>query len=252
MSHYAVGIITENKINTEEELVDILEPFNENLEVPKYLYKTKAELIDLAKETKRVVLERIAEDPAQKENWMDKYLEATTDEEFYNCEYDENFSEAYDKEGNLYSTYNPKSKWDWWMIGGRFSNILDGEMQSTVGYLKKLNNSLPKDLSEEELKEKYKEEYKNYQILITEGDFYKEEYYQQKYPTFKDFILTRLTQSTYAVLTPEGEWLEPGTMGWFGMSNASIEDERNWPEKFNEILNKYPDNYWITVVDCHI
>ena len=26
-----------------------------------------------------------------------------------------------DKNGNILSTYNPESKWDWWQLGGRFS-----------------------------------------------------------------------------------------------------------------------------------
>ena len=29
-----------------------------------------------------------------------------------------------DEEGNLLSTYNPKSKWDWYEIGGRFSDMI--------------------------------------------------------------------------------------------------------------------------------
>ena len=37
-----------------------------------------------------------------------------------------------------YSTYNPNSKWDWWVVGGRWSNSLltkDGELvnETTVG-----------------------------------------------------------------------------------------------------------------------
>ena len=29
-----------------------------------------------------------------------------------------------DRQGNLYSTSNPNAKWDWWVIGGRWSNFL--------------------------------------------------------------------------------------------------------------------------------
>ena len=59
--------------------------------------------------------------------------------------------------------------------------------------------------------------------------------------------------STYAVVTPDGEWHEPGEMGWWGISFATDEEEANWYNeysKFIDMANK--NNYLVTIVDCHI
>jgi len=58
--------------------------------------------------------------------------------------------------------------------------------------------------------------------------------------------------STYAVLTPDGEWHEPGQMGWWGMSHASQEDEKLWDEAYENFLKEADPNWTITIVDCHI
>lgn len=52
----------------------------------------------------------------------------------------------------------------------------------------------------------------------------------------------------FALVTPEGEWVEKGRMGWW----ACVSDEKDdWPEIETKVLAKYHD-YTVTVVDCHI
>lgn len=46
-----------------------------------------------------------------------------------------------------------------------------------------------------------------------------------------------------------GEWIEKGSMGWFGMSS---DDKDNWPEITADILKSIRDDQYVTVVDCHI
>jgi len=55
----------------------------------------------------------------------------------------------------------------------------------------------------------------------------------------------------YAFITPEGEWVEKGSMGWWGMSNDEFSDN-DWAKKFNEYLDSLPDSTRIALVDCHI
>ena len=52
MSHYCVGVIVNNTNDIESSIEKILAPYDENLEVEPYIYKTKAELIQLAKDYK--------------------------------------------------------------------------------------------------------------------------------------------------------------------------------------------------------
>lgn len=54
---------------------------------------------------------------------------------------------------------------------------------------------------------------------------------------------------SYALLTPEGHWLERGQMGWFGTASNEM-SRADWKVVFQEILARYPEDY-IVLVDCH-
>ena len=51
MSHFTVGVITKN--GTEEEVIKALEPFDENVEVDRYIEYTKEQLIEKGKKRNR-------------------------------------------------------------------------------------------------------------------------------------------------------------------------------------------------------
>jgi hypothetical protein len=54
----------------------------------------------------------------------------------------------------------------------------------------------------------------------------------------------------HAIVTPDGEWLEQGAMGWFGsVSDAKSEDA--WKECVLATLKKHSDGIAV-VVDCHV
>lgn len=55
---------------------------------------------------------------------------------------------------------------------------------------------------------------------------------------------------THSILL-DGEWIERGRMGWFGISIDEI-DENEWVNKYNEIIDNLPDDTLLTVFDCHI
>ena len=56
------------------------------------------------------------------------------------------------------------------------------------------------------------------------------------------------TATTFAIVK-DGQWIEKGNMGWFGM--VSNESE-TWTETFHRILREIPDETLLTIVDCHI
>ena len=59
----------------------------------------------------------------------------------------------------------------------------------------------------------------------------------------KDFI-------PFAIVTPDGEWHDKGSMGWWGI----VTDEKeNWDEVAKEIINKYKGgNHVAVLLDAHI
>lgn len=65
-----------------------------------------------------------------------------------------------------------------------------------------------------------------------------------------EFIKARVFNEigTFAVLS-DGQWLENGDMGWFGMVNDKKE---NWNEIFIDKISGFDDNDFLILVDCHI
>jgi hypothetical protein len=75
------------------------------------------------------------------------------------------------------STYNPKSKWDWWVVGGRWHGIVRHGVFREGGDQESLaDNAAPvSDLKE------------------------------------------NIPEYIHAIVTPDGAWHEQGRMGWWGM-----------------------------------
>ena len=132
MSHFTVAVITKDG-NYEA----ALEPFNENLNVDPYISETREKVI----EKYRKHLERNQEEGKE----ISVSLALTDDQLLEEAKkyYD---WETFDENGNIISTYNPKSKWDWWSLGGRWTGLLK---------LKQPTNLTPEEL---ELKNKLEQE----------------------------------------------------------------------------------------------
>ena len=74
-----------------------------------------------------------------------------------------------------------------------------------------------------------------------------------------DFLLDRHTYArrkglasamTFAILH-NGEWHEKGTMGWWA-SVSNEKDREAWEDEWFRVYISIPDDYTVTVVDCHI
>jgi hypothetical protein len=278
MSHYSVGVMLPNVKSLKdsdliEKYVDLaLAPFNENLEVLPYVSFTKEELLKYAKNNiqkyKEMYYDKFLEDPERyKEKCINpehiEYLEKEfpkrlvwTDEQILEYEYSKYNEEEIGFDGEIYSTYNPNSKWDWYTIGGRWSGHITTKQGKQVDYC------YVKDIDLTPNKEIYQTA-KRYWELIVEGQplkeneikpfsFYSKEYYLDLYETKENYATLQSCFSTYALLV-DGEWIEPGKMGWFAMSSETAESKKEYTNRFNEILNdpKY-QNYVFVVVDCHI
>lgn len=272
MSHYTVGVIIKKERfdeafnlitgleNAEDTVIDkmkratinhilntVLEPFDENKEVEPYL-STSMENIEQE-------FEEIKSYKGDDNFYIDlreKYKNATLDDFIKGF-----YQQDYNEEG-LLSTYNPNSKWDWYVIGGRWNGCLpikNKEVEQTDDSYNDSNDfaqikdiAFTIELTETQIKE-YTEKYNT---LITEGTYLKPEYYQEKYPTLDAYLNEQKSFSTYALLTPDGEWHEPGEMGWFGVSSATPKDQASFKNTYKELIeNQDPEDYFV-LVDCHI
>lgn len=264
MSHYKVLVIHNENQNIEE----LLAPYSENLEVEPYLKYKYDEAIKKAKE-----------EYGYKHRSNKELLKI--------------FANDYgliDINGDLYSTYNPNSKWDYYQIGGRF----DGELMLTdEGRLNAVNEIKRKyctDIDIKKLREDFhymryvnvaplkyiqwfiplspteKEKIRRwweiniYNMPLKEGEekdkyfFYKPEYYKRRYKDAETDIKVQEAINFFAVITPDGKWYAPSNMGWWACTDGEPEDELKWDLEFYDrfIEPNLNSDLICTVVDCHI
>ena len=73
----------------------------------------------------------------------------------------------------------------------------------------------------------------------------------EEFGTKENYVRERTTFLTYALLY-NGEWIEPGKMGWWCMSTDTKESRKKFREVFKEIISKLDPEDYVSVVDCHI
>lgn len=120
--------------------------------------------------------------------------------------------------GTRMSTYNPESKWDWYVIGGRWDGYITDETVPTAA-------DCPAGAARE-----------HFGPHIAHGQ------------NVRLANALRDDYSTYAIVTPDGEWCEKGKMGWWAVSTN---EDPDWPENIKSIFAKH-DDCLAVMVDCHI
>lgn len=124
--------------------------------------------------------------------------------------------------GKVKSTRNPRSKWDWWVIGGRWS-----------GRIREISVLDHPDLGDP-LYDKKRDERNSVMHNVRHVAEISE-------PVCEDLI-------PFAILAPDGEWHEKGAMGWFGVV---FDEDEAWVDKGRDILAKHRDCLAVAC-DLHI
>ena len=131
MTHFTVGIIVpEDKLpDLQVFLHDQMEPYDESKRVAPYvsymIEKAKAEIERDITRLGRIIERQDPDYNLEKCQVILAKLRITTPEERYR-EYAQ-FHEHFNAQGEPLSTYNPDSKWDWWVIGSRWDGWITGK-----------------------------------------------------------------------------------------------------------------------------
>lgn len=269
MSHYTVLVIHKENQKIEE----LLAPYDENLEVEPYLKYTVDEALDHINE-EYVPYNNCLKDYADRQliDWLAENEGLLI------------------KQGGLYSTYNPKSKWDWYQVGGRFSGELELTEEGRLNAFNKIEKKYHTDIDLKDLYEnsdylryvdtaplKYikwfiplspieKEKLRRWWEINIDKDelkdgeekdeylFWNSEWIRRRYKDADTYIKTKEMITFFAVITPDGKWYAPSNMGWFACTDGEPEDELEWDFKFYDTFIKPNLNSDLicTVVDCHI
>jgi len=296
MSHYTVMVI--RRKGSAKSVDEMLAPYDENLEVAPYVSQTKAQLI--AEKADEIAKERRSHEAAVAAGSEEAYLKAAKEAKgalYYNYDYakkdlpeeianvdledaeavfalvkkeKEAYEEILNENGDLLSTYNPNSKWDYYDYGGRWGGQLKLKMDGKGDKAKAgeidwdAMFSLPKKDAEragrfwdayvlrkfpEGVSEENADTYihENFGFIL-----YKPEYYLERYGTKEGYIRSLGLWNTYAVLDEKG-WHAPGDMGWFGCSDETVDEARDWEENFRaRFIDTLDPDDKIYIVDCHI
>lgn len=243
MSHYIVAVLVKDV----DEVDEALAPFDENLRADPYINLTKEQLMEAYREYlvkhKGITASEAVSNLQGDTGLIGEYVKILTStpsfetikewaKDWYGKE-----DEDFDEEGNMYSTYNPKSKWDWYQIGGHWPNLLTLKDGTKADYARIGDIDFEAGEKDEEEIKALSEDWDT--TIVGEGH-YKPEYYIEHYGTKENYIKTCLKFHTYSVLK-DGQWLEAGVIGWFASSAA---ERSKWD-------NEYFDMF-LVIVDCHI
>lgn len=231
MTHFRVAVIQTTSI---DDMYGFLARYDENLEVAPHIDITRDEALAKARED---VAE--AKDKVGAGNSDPLYVKLAShfddaDEELLEWYASKWCCQERDADGNFLTSYNPDSKYDY------FSVIEEISFEQWL--------ATGSDKSEEELESEFAK-------LVAEGDgFWRGEYYTSKYGDAATFAKVCKLPCGWAVVTPDGDWHEPGHMGWFACDDASAESNRRWAEEFEEkLIAPYKDaGATVALLDCHI
>ena len=237
MSHFSVAIFHHPWDNID----DMMEPYCETTDNPQYIEFQR-------EKTREEILEYL------KENGDSR----TPDE------YGDDYGYVYDEESDAYGYYsNPDAKWDYFTIGGRW----DGMLRIKPKYRNngdRLNSAPLAWVDTSPDPETYKRAIREWEIIVenmplAEGEeravsLVGAKYYLDQYKTKENYANSMAAFSTYAFVTPDGEWFETGNMGWWGIDNSSYESRKTYASTFVQTIEELRDdpNIWITILDCHI
>lgn len=109
--------------------------------------------------------------------------------------------------GKRTTTYNPKSKWDWWRVGGRWDGCITNTPHEGDGF-------------------NFGNEHEQLRTNMCTAAQY----------------LALVTQdakhSPFAIVTPDGKWHEKAEMGWWGMTR-NAKKPATWIDIVKRLLKKH-------------
>ena len=278
MSHFTVLVIGDNAETQ-------LEPFDENIRMAKHVEHTKKELIkrgkkdikayekgyyaDYLKDPKKYELEFTNKGHLDYvKNEFPKKLK-WTDAQIYKDQIRWYEKEDIGKDGEVYTTRNPKSKWDWYSLGGRWMGYFKskegvkfqlgvsdmGDNKPEAGYADAIKKG---DVDWDGMRldsfHKTEKNWREYEKALKTGKLKGNDAYWrygiEKKETKKDYLARQCSIATYAVLK-DGEWFQKGQMGMFGMGHHEM-SEKKWIESFDKMINSLSEDTLLSLYDCHI
>ena len=229
MSHFSLMAVG---FETQDEFEELMDCYSESHRVAPYIHFTKKEI------TSDEFMKKYESLYKEAEGQPERFYKLFTEDELL------------DRDGNVLSTYNPDSRWDYYTVSEKTTvgEILEG---SSVN--EELCRATYRALADGDVADY--ERITGYPAVA--GLFGRptgEEFKKLYGNTEDEYVAYCKAHSfmTYCVLTPSG-WEEPGTVGWFGMSSASRKTKKEWQDNYaDRFLKPYNPDETVYIIDCHI
>ena len=258
MSHFSVWALLPSIENVEAHLEELLAPFDVNTEVDPYETECYCVGAEARRHGQAVAdrdvkpMESLRDEywklPEPRPSWETHILswvhaaqQAEADHPLFarpnpKCE-------QCNGSGRRQTTYNPKSKWDWWQIGGRWTGMLDPSYDPEKDPENAERCFLCKGSGQRS----------GGACAQCQGTG-KTTAWPTSWAKYSGDIMPieniPPNVTPFALLTPDGEWHEHGRMGWWGMVSEEKEDFL-WADEVRGLLKRWPGTI-VVVVDCHI
>jgi hypothetical protein len=294
MTHFLTAIIVPKKIYNQGEeatakfIEGLMWPYCEEYEVTPYIEKTKAEIEQEFADWKKELQEKLSKGE-KIEEYYNKYIVDGNIKPITIKEWVKDWSgKDMDIYGNVITTWNQDSFWDWYRIGGRWDGIITENPQSSengFNFCSKHetveNNSIHIEILLNRLKDKIKENEKGKETIrevissikspfggFGFADIIREFTGREKMadlePKEKELyekIEKRFIETLekfevwnpfiiHKILDSEGKLYDGRRYGWFGISEDKQEPEE-WLNIYTKLLEDNKEDYLVTL-DCHV
>lgn len=244
----------------------ILEPFDENLEICPYVYDSK-KTIDA--ERKKCVEDQKDPTTYVGRNYPNNDFTNMSTKDFAEFWY----GKGTDKRGNSLSTYNPRARWDWYEVGGRWDGRLITKDKKRVNLcqIKEIDFNAYKNESRDAAAKFYarfiefvvkqnngqtEEELLKEGITFIFGDVpktKKENGEIEIIEEFEDFFKRAYKNGHFFFRTyiDEYGWHSETSYGWFGTSRGGENIDYIYAKKFEDYIKSLDENTYLAIVDFH-
>ena len=154
-------------------------------------------------------------------------------------------TDARDCVTGVYRRTNPNKKWDWWTIGGYYSDrlILLNDGTGDCAQLRDINWG-----AMELQRRQWREE--NWEAAVKDPQMAKFLYDIDLETMDKEGFIEKDTGFQLFAYVLDGKWVEKGKMGWWAM--VANEQGQEWYDNLNTMLDNLDSRMYLTIVDCHI
>jgi hypothetical protein len=157
--------------------------------------------------------------------------------------------------GKRWTRYNPKSKWDWYVVGGRWNGAFDKyDPAADPRNYQRCTMCGGTGRRDDALAREWRAKDPSYTCNCNWCDGTgKELKWNSDWVPQNNVRLAKLVPADFvpfACVTPDGAWHESAEMGWFA-ATSNEKEPGAWEAEFRSYMAQYPDHLAV-LVDCHI